>query len=55
MSDVSLLIAWTNRVWPPLQPVNVVQKEQTIDHVVLQCPHHQPPHGLHDLTVLDNE
>jgi len=29
--------------------------EQTIDHVVLQCPIHRPPHGLHGLTVLDDE
>jgi len=30
-------------------------EEQTVDHVVLQCPIHRPPHGLHDLTVLDDE
>jgi len=30
-------------------------EEQTVDHVVLQCPIHRPPHGLHGLTVLDNE
>jgi len=30
-------------------------EEQTVDHVVLQCPIHQPPHGLHGLTVLDDE
>jgi len=29
--------------------------EQTVDHVVLQCPIHRPPHGLHSLTVLDDE
>jgi len=29
--------------------------EQTVDHVVLQCPIHRPPHGLHGLTVLDDE
>ena len=28
-------------------------KEQTVEHV-FQCPTHQP-HGLHSLTVLDNE
>ena len=28
--------------------------EHTVDHV-LQCPIHRPPHGLHGLTVLDNE
>jgi len=28
---------------------------QTIEHVVLQCPIHRPPHGLHGLTVLDDE
>ena len=27
--------------------------EQTVDHIVLQCPIHRPPHGLHGLTVLD--
>ena len=29
--------------------------EQTVDHVVLQCPIHRPPHALHGLTVLDDE
>ena len=29
--------------------------EQTVDHVVLHCPIHQPHHGLHGLTVLDDE
>ena len=26
-------------------------EEQTVDHVVLQCPIHRPPHGLHDLPM----
>ena len=30
-------------------------EEQTVDHVVLQCPIHRPPYGLHGLTVLDDE
>jgi len=30
-------------------------EEQTVDHVVFQCAIHQPPHGLHGLTVLDDE
>ena len=30
-------------------------EEQTVDHVVIQCPIHRPPHGLHGLTVLDDE
>jgi len=30
-------------------------EEQTVDHVVLQCPIHRPPSGLHGLTVLDDE
>ena len=30
-------------------------EEQTVDHVVLQCPIHRPPHGLHGLTVQDDE
>jgi len=30
-------------------------EEQTVDHVVLECPIHRPPHGLHGLTFLDDE
>jgi len=30
-------------------------EEQTVDRVVLQCPIHRPLHGLHGLTVLDDE
>ena len=30
-------------------------EKQTVGHVVLQCPIHRPPQGLHDLTVLDDE
>jgi len=30
-------------------------EEQTVNHVVLHCPIHRPPHGLHGLTVLDDE
>jgi len=30
-------------------------EEQTVDHVVLQCPIHRLPHGLHGLMVLDDE
>jgi len=30
-------------------------EEQTVDHVVLQCRIHRPPHGLRGLTVLDDE
>jgi len=30
-------------------------EEQTVDHVVIQCPIHRPPHGLHGLTVLDDD
>ena len=29
--------------------------KQTVDHVVLQCPIHRPPHGLHGQMVLDDE
>jgi len=29
-------------------------EEQTVSHVVLQCPIHRPPHGLHGQTVLDD-
>jgi len=30
-------------------------EEQTVDHVVLHRPVHRPSHGLHGLTVLDDE
>ena len=30
-------------------------EEQTVDHVVFQRPIHRPPHGLHGLTVPDDE
>jgi len=30
-------------------------EQQTVDHVVLQCSTHRPPHELHGLTVLDDE
>jgi len=30
-------------------------EERNIEHVFLQCPIHQPPHGLHSLTILDDE
>jgi len=30
-------------------------EEQTVDHVVLQCSTHRPPHGLHGLTFLNDE
>ena len=30
-------------------------EEQTVNHVVVQCPIHRPPHGLHGLTVLNDE
>jgi len=29
--------------------------EQTVDHVILRCPILRSPHGLHGLTVLDDE
>ena len=30
-------------------------KEQNVGHIVLQCPTHRRPHGLHGLTVLEDE
>jgi len=30
-------------------------EQQTVDRVVLQCPIHRTPYGLHGLTVLDDE
>ena len=29
--------------------------DQTIDHAILHCPIYRPPHGLHGLTILDDE
>jgi len=31
------------------------RRRKTVDHVILQCRIHRPPHGLHGLTVLDHE
>ena len=42
--------ACSNGVWPPLRP-----EEKAVDPVVLQCSTHWPPHGLHSLTVVDDE
>jgi len=54
-SDVSAP-ACTNGVWPPLRPVSVAQKNKlSVDHIVLQWPIHRPPHGMHGLTVVDDE
>jgi len=49
--------ACTNAVWPMASSAacECVAEEQTVDHVVLHCPLHRPPHGLHGLTVLDDE
>jgi len=30
-------------------------EEQTVDHVVLQCPINRPPLGLHGMTALDDK
>jgi len=30
-------------------------EEPTVDHVVLHCPIHRPPHRVHGMTVLDDE
>jgi len=30
-------------------------EERTVGHVIIQCPNHRSPHGLHGLTVLDDE
>jgi len=30
-------------------------EEHIVDHAVLHCPIHRPPHGQHGLTVLDDE
>jgi len=38
-------------VWPPLRPVNVAQKINRRR----RRSSHQSPHGLHDLTLLDDE
>jgi len=48
----SCLYKW---VMAPSAPCDYGAEEQTVDHVVLQFPMHLPPHGLHGLTVLDDE
>jgi len=53
VSDVSVP-AGTNGVWPSAA-CECGAKEQTADHVVLQCPIHRPCHGEHSLMVLDVE
>jgi len=45
----------TNGVWPLLQLVSVAQEIKPLTIVVFQCPIHRPSHGLHGLTVLDDE
>ena len=30
-------------------------EKQTVVHVVLQCPIHRPLHGLHSLTIFDDD
>ena len=31
------------------------QTQQTADHIILTCPTHQAPAGIHGLTVLDDD
>jgi len=45
--------AYSNGVWAP--SVACAAQNTTVDHVVLCCPIHGPPHGVHGLTVLDNK
>jgi len=54
LSDVSTP-AYTNGYGLISAACEYGAKEQTVNHVVLQYPIHRPPHGLHDLTVLDDE
>jgi len=42
-------------IWIPSAAYKDGAEEQTVDHVVLQCPIHRPSHGLHGLTVMDDE
>jgi len=30
-------------------------EEQTVEHFILHCPIHRPPHGVYGLTDLDDE
>ena len=54
VSDVSAP-ACTNGAWPPLRPVSVAQnKPSTMSSSTVQSID-PPPHGLHGLTVLDDE
>jgi len=53
VSDVSAP-AYSNGIWPLVQVVYGT-KEETVDHVVLQCPILQPTYGLHGVTMQDDE
>jgi len=46
---------YTNGGMAPSAAYECGAEEQTVDHVVLHCPIHRPPHGLHGLRVLDAE
>jgi len=47
--------AYTNAYGPFFDTYECCAEEQTIAHVVLQCPIHRSPLGLHSLMVLDDE
>jgi len=53
VSDVSAPVN-KNGGMAPSAACDCGTEEQIVDHVVLQCPIHRPPHGLHGLTVLDD-
>jgi len=56
LSDVSAP-ACTNGVWLPLRPVSVASKNKPSISLSsnVQSTYGRPPHGLHGLTVLDDE
>jgi len=55
-----LLFELQDYLMPAIEPPNrpmaceCGEEEQTVDHVVLQCSTHRPPHRLHQLTVVDD-
>jgi len=47
--------AYSNFPWPLQRLCECGAEEQTVDHVVIHCPIHRPPFGVHGLTHLDDE
>ena len=46
--------AYVNRIWPLSAACECGAVERIIEHAILHCPIHRPPHGLHGLKVLED-